>query len=178
MITNYSGRNSFCRQIGDRYLKTFLRDKLLASIRTNSPSIVFDFRYEKFHEKRFLLASLYRQYAEIVSFNRKAPEPFQIYFCNYNSTSYYHQKYSSNINYDENLIIETEKSYMDLFPKEKIVYLSKDATNTMKSYNPDKVYVIGSIIDSGFKEDRFASYSQAKRDGVECLRLPIDENVK
>lgn len=177
-ITNYPGNLSFLRRLDKKHFRDFLRQKLLASIRTDAPSIVFDFRYDTFHDKRYLLPSLYRQYVEIVYSNRMAPEPFQVHFCNYNTDGVFHKTYGKDINFDENLIQETNKSYLDLFPKEKLIYLSKDAGKPMKQYNPEKVYIIGSIIDSGLREDRFASYSQAKRDGIECLRLPIDENVK
>ncbi len=155
-----------------------MRHKLIASIRTNAPSIVFDFRYATFHAKRYLLPSLYRQYVEIVHANRLAAEPFQIHFCNYNKDGPFHKAYSTQISYDENLIFETEKSYLDLFPKDKLVYLSKDASKPLKTFDPNRVYIVGSIIDSGLREDRLASYSQAKRDGIECVRLPLDENVK
>ena len=178
-LTNYPGNFSFLRRLDTNYHKEFLRHKLFASIRTQAPSIVFDFRYDKFLTKRYLMPSLYRQFAEVVHINRTAAEPFQVHFCNYaKETSLFHKLYSSQIKYDENLIFETEKSYLDLFPKEKLVYLSKDASKPLRSFDPERVYIIGSIIDSGLPEDRFASYSQAKQDGIECVRLPIDEHVK
>lgn len=177
-VTNYPGNMSFLRRLDKKFYRDHLRQKLLSSIRTNAPSVVFDFRYQTFHEKRYLLPSLYRQYIEIVKSNRTAAEPFQIYFCNYNKEGPFHKNYSYEINYDENLIQETNQSYLDLFPREKLVYLSKDSSKPMTKFDPERVYIIGSIIDSGLREDRFASYSQAKREGIECLRLPIDENIK
>ena len=48
----------------------------------------------------------------------------------------------------------------------------------MRRYDPERVYIIGNIIDSGDKSDSYASYTQAKKDGIECMRLPIDENIK
>jgi hypothetical protein len=50
---------------------------------------------------------------EIVHANRLAAEPFQIHFCNYNKDGPFHKAYSTQISYDENLIFETEKSYLD-----------------------------------------------------------------
>jgi len=166
------------KRYGLNSYKQFLREKVLCSIRNDSPTIVFDWRYDESHQKPHILPSLYRQFNEIISINRNAPEPFQLHFCNYNSDGIFHKKYAFPLNYDENLVMETSKSYMDLFPKKNLVYLSKDSKKTMKSFDPEKIYIIGSLIDSGLSSDKFASYSQAKKDGIECLRLPLDENVK
>lgn len=98
--------------------------------------------------------------------------------CNYNLDSVFNVKYRDCLELDKNLVNDTAKSYTELFPKEQLVYLSKDSHKTMYKYNPDKVYIIGNIIDSGYQLDQFASYTQAKKDGIECLRLPLDEYIK
>lgn len=79
---------------------------------------------------------------------------------------------------DKNLILETSKCYKEIFPKENLVYLSKDAKKTLYKFDPEKVYIIGNIIDSGNDLDRYASYIQANKDGIQCQRLPIDEYIK
>lgn len=122
--------------------------------------------------------SLYRQYIEIISLNRSSPEPFQIHLCNYDYNSEFHQKYGQFLELDLNLIFETPKSYMDIFPKEKLVYLSKEAKTKMSHYDPEKVYIIGSMIDMGDDKFKYYSYSQAKKDGLRCERLPLDDHVK
>ncbi len=104
--------------------------------------------------------------------------PFQIHFCNYRPGNVFDVKYRDYLEMDKNLIQETSKSYMELFPKESLIYLSKDSQKTAYKYDPEKVYIIGNIIDSGNEKDRYASYTQAKKDGIECQRLPIDEYIK
>ena len=79
---------------------------------------------------------------------------------------------------DTNLVQRTSQSYTDIFPKNKLVYLSKDSKRVMTEYDPEKVYIIGNIIDTACEDDAYASYTQARKDGIECLRLPIDENIK
>lgn len=111
-------------------------------------------------------------------FNRYAKWPFQIYFCNYNEDSAFNQKYRDFIEVDKNLIEATSKSYTEIFPKEKLVYLSRDSQKVLTKYDPNKVYIIGNIIDTGEASDSYASYTQAKKDGIECMRLPLDENIK
>ncbi len=81
---------------------------------------------------------------------------------------------------DANLIFETPKSYLDVFPKKDLVYLSKDADKKMNCFDPNKVYIIGCTISSGAPTDQYlyASYDQAKREGIECLRFPIEKHFQ
>lgn len=41
----------------------------------------------------------------------------------------------------------SEKSYLDAFPKEKLVYLTPHCRNDLVEYNPDDVYIIGAMVD-------------------------------
>ena len=177
-ITNYPGHLTFLKRFGIKDIKAFHRNKVVASIRNDAPHIVFDFRYEYLHTRENLFASIYRQFGEVISTNHKVDEPFQINFCNYNSDGYFNKKYGQNMGIDENLIFETKNSYMDVFPREKLIYLSKAAEKEMEKFDYNKVYIIGCMIDSNIDDCQFASLNQAKRDGIECQRLPLYKYVK
>ena len=41
------------------------------------------------------------------------------------------------------------QNHLDLFPAERMVYLSPDSNNDLQKFNPDDIYVIGGIIDKG-----------------------------
>ena len=43
----------------------------------------------------------------------------------------------------------TEKHQTELFPKERLVYLSPDSKNDLMEFDDDDIYVIGGIIDKG-----------------------------
>ena len=178
VITNYPGRDTYLKRINNTELRRFHRSKVLSSILTDEPSIVFDFRFTSMHTRIEQIKSLYRQYINIISANRISELPFQIHFCNYDLDTEFHKRYGNFLEYDSNLIFETQKSYLDIFPKNKLVYLSRDAKYKMTKYDPDKVYIVGSIIDIGDDRFKFSSYSQAKKDGIRCERLPLDDHVK
>ena len=178
-ITNYLSHSSFLNHLSSNDVQTIRRNKIFASIRNDAPHIVFDFRYESLHTRDHLFASLSKQFNEVISVNKNACEPFQVNFCNYNSDGHFHKKYGQNLGIDENLIFETKSSYTDIFPSEKMVYLSRDAKKPMEKFDPNKVYIIGSLTGMNHNEvHRFASFNQATRDCIECQRLPLEKCVK
>ena len=175
VITNYRGADSFMRNVSNHDMAMFYRSKVAASARTDAPRICLDFRYKMTRD--YVLKSLYRQLVHFIANNRRAVEPFQLHFCNYDTSDTFHSTYAYPLCLDGNLIEYTKQSYMDIFPRKDLVYLSRDAHRPMKAFDPSKVYIIGAMIDNDPKEFRLASYTQAKKDGIECQSLPIDQHV-
>lgn len=68
----------------------------------------------------------------------------------------------------------TEKSYLDLFPKKDLVYLSPDARHY---YHPDDgIPIMGGIIDTTTTAK--LSYRKAKQEDLKVRKLPIDMVTK
>lgn len=178
VVTNYPGRSTFIKRIDTSSQRFLDRCKVLTSIVTNEPSVVFDFRFINLHTRVEVRKSLYREFIEVIHQNRDSARPFQLHFCNYDYESKFHQEFSTMLNLDSNLVHDSSKSYLDIFPKEKLVYLSKDAKRKMTYYDPNKVYVIGSIVDSSRERFIYSSFSQAKKDGIACERLPLDDFIR
>ena len=63
-------------------------------------------------------------------------------------------------------------SYLDLFPREKIVYLTPHCNQVLEGYDPDSVYIVGALVDKTTREP--LSLAKAKRDGVKMRTLPLD----
>jgi Trm5-related predicted tRNA methylase len=154
--------------------KNFYRNRVASSIINNAPRVVFDCRFMNMHTRQESLRSMFRQLTEIIVFNRASFEPFQIYFCNYSTETEFHAKYGKLLGYDENLIFETSRDYTDVFPREELIYLTSDATRSMKKYDSNKVYIIGNIVDNDREKFKFATIEQAKKDQVAFERFSGD----
>lgn len=62
---------------------------------------------------------------------------------------------STNINsrclYDSPYCHATCRSYLDLFPRKRLVYLSPDSPNTMDSFDHQAIYILGGIFQKSNK---------------------------
>ncbi|CAL1544539.1 unnamed protein product [Lymnaea stagnalis] len=67
----------------------------------------------------------------------------------------------------------SEKSYLDLYDKDKLVYLSPDAKQVMTKFDPDAVYIIGAFNDKGIQKP--VSYARAKKQGIKVMKFPLDQ---
>lgn len=70
-------------------------------------------------------------------------------------------------------VVVEEKSYLDLFPKERLVYLSSESENVLESLNQDDVYIIGGLVDHNRLKG--ITHKTALEQGLRHARLPIDE---
>ncbi|XP_054167785.1 mitochondrial ribonuclease P protein 1 homolog [Oppia nitens] len=68
-----------------------------------------------------------------------------------------------------------QQSYIDLFPKDRLVYLTPHSNTALKTYNADDIYIIGGIIDKTYHEP--VSLIKAEKEGIRTARLPIDEYI-
>ncbi len=176
--TNYPGHRTFIKRFNQSDFRELYRSRLLSSIVNGSPSVVLDFRYEKDMRRNEIQKSLYRQLIETIAYNRTTPDPFVLHFCNFCKQSEFNKMFSASLGVDENLIMDTNQSYLDVFPREKLIYLSNDSPNVMRHFDPNKVYIVGALVDRNSNDFKYASYSQAKSDKIHSLKLPIDQHVK
>ena len=63
----------------------------------------------------------------------------------------------------------------EIFPKEKIVYLTSESDNVLEDVVDDKVYVIGGIVDHNRLKG--ITHEDATKRGLYTARLPLDEYV-
>lgn len=116
------------------------------------PHIIIDCGYESYMNMRELhhcCTQLEQGWTE----NRMNVKPLDIIFCNVEEDSTVFKKFRQKIpqvGTKESPVHFTEKHYMDLFPAEKLVYLSPHSEQVMEEYDPNSVYIIGEFKDKGF----------------------------
>ncbi|NXL85353.1 TM10C methyltransferase, partial [Alectura lathami] len=136
--------------------------------------LVFDMSYEKDMSVREV-ANTVRQIVLSEGCNRRSVDPFHIHFCNLKEDSLYHKEFVKHYReaWGKLLVTVTEQCYTDIFPKDKLIYLTADSPKVMKTFDHDKVYIVGSMVDKSIKTG--VSLAQAKRLGLETAALPLEK---
>ncbi|NXJ85557.1 TM10B methyltransferase, partial [Trogon melanurus] len=67
----------------------------------------------------------------------------------------------------------TEESFLDLFPLDVIVYLTPDSENVLEDIDPNKVYVLGGLVDESIHKK--LTLQRAQEQSLQTARLPIRE---
>lgn len=136
--------------------------------------LVFDMSYEKDMSIREV-ANTVRQIVLSESCNRRSVDPFHIHFCNFKDDSLYHKEFIKHYReaWGKLLITVTDQCYTDVFPKDKLIYLTADSPKVMKTFDHDKIYIVGSMVDRSIKTG--VSLARAKRLGLETAALPLEK---
>ncbi|NXY51334.1 TM10C methyltransferase, partial [Ceuthmochares aereus] len=136
--------------------------------------LVFDMSYEKDMSVQEV-ANTVRQLVFSEGCNRRSVDPFHIHFCNFKENSLYHKEFIKHYkeSWGKLLITVTDQCYTDVFPKDKLIYLTADSPKVMKTFNHDKIYIVGSMVDKSIKTG--VSLARAKRLGLETAALPLEQ---
>lgn len=156
----------------------------LAQAQMLEEPIVVDFGFTDelyFHEIRDLSLQFIQLFGLAKQSVYERLPTFNLVFCNVKKPWEENQIFRilKSRNYDVDKILDsgitvTEKSYLDLFPKEDLVYLSPDAPHY---YHPDDgIPIIGGIIDLTTRKK--LSYTKAVAENLEVRKLPIDMVTK
>lgn len=154
-----------------------LYDHRLANAMIYGQPLVLDMGFES-HMAGREISSLAEQVVQAISVNRTDAEPFNLTLCNvdYNYVSMKElQKRMPNIFSSTFPMNISQESYLNLFPRERLVYLSPNARTTLTKYDPDAIYIVGGIVDLGRKEP--LTLAKAKKEKIKMAKLPLDRSV-
>ena len=123
---------------------------------------------------------LAQQLSLLYNWNRyQAKEPFDLYFtnCDLNGPTIESLRHRLPLwsNKEQFFTEFSPKSYVDMFPRERLVLLSPHSKKTMKSFNPDDIYILGGFIDKSYHAP--LTLTKAQDAGIRCLSLPIDDHI-
>jgi Trm5-related predicted tRNA methylase len=67
----------------------------------------------------------------------------------------------------------TRELYIDLFNKDRFIYLTPDSPNEMTHFDHDAIYILGGIYDDENKEP--LTYQKALRQNIRHQKLPLEK---
>ncbi|XP_073442277.1 tRNA methyltransferase 10 homolog C [Dendrobates tinctorius] len=139
--------------------------------------LVFDMAYERYMSPREMENTV-SQLQMCDGFNKSSMEPFHLHFCNLQPNGQYYKELVKRYDgaFDNLMITTTEKSHVDIFPNDQLVYLTADSPNVLKTFEHDKIYIIGAFVDKSQKTG--VSLGNAKRLQLATARLPLDRFLK
>ncbi|XP_055608252.1 mitochondrial ribonuclease P protein 1 homolog [Uranotaenia lowii] len=166
--------NTMFLRIYDTAIDHFHNNKLIQAMRFGQ-NLVFDCSYDEYMNEKEMKNTA-KQLMLCFAINRMHNEPFNIHHCNVNfnkTTMKALQKHLVQIHEPHFPINVSEKSYLDLFPKERLVYLTPHCKNDLECFDPDDVYIVGAMVDKTSQEA--ISLGKAKKQGLRMARLPLDQ---
>ncbi|KAF7411277.1 hypothetical protein HZH66_000173 [Vespula vulgaris] len=170
-------KNTLFLRIYESTLDNFLNLNLSISSMFE-PSIVFDCGYDHVMTN-YEMKNCAKQIVLSFVKNRMHKCPVQLYLCNAPTNSQFMSMLHNlvpNIYNDSFPLNITSKSYLDIFDKDKLVYLTPHCRNEMISYDPDKTYIIGAIVDKTSPQPY--SLAKAKKEGIRMEKLPLDKYLQ
>jgi ribonuclease P protein 1 len=169
-------RNFLFLRLWDRNMNIAMGWKGAQAMQFGQP-LVFDMAYDNYMNSKEMQNTV-SQLLESEGWNRRNVDPFHIHFCNLKVDSAYHRELVKRYGekWDKLLLTATEKSHVDLFPKDSIIYLTADSPNVMTTFKHDKIYVIGSFVDKNMQPG--TSLAKAKRLNLATECLPLDKYLQ
>uniref|UniRef100_A0A8D2DCA3 tRNA methyltransferase 10 homolog C n=1 Tax=Sciurus vulgaris TaxID=55149 RepID=A0A8D2DCA3_SCIVU len=163
-------------RVWDRRINIAMNWKGVQAMQFGQP-LVFDMDFDNYMKPKELQNTI-SQLLESEGWNRRNVDPFHIYFCNLKIDGAYQKELVKRYGekWDKLLLTATEKSHVDLFPKDKIIYLTADSPNVMTTFKHDRIYVIGSFVDKNMQPG--TSLAKAKRLKLATECLPLDKYLQ
>lgn len=139
-------RNSMFHRIYEKQMNCLYNYRLCEAM-LHGQDILIDCSYDG-HMSLKEKTNCAKQLLLMWSYNRVHRDPFNIIFCNVNADGTVFKGLRKTIpTIDEPTFPfnYTSNGYLDLYPREKLVYLTPHCRQELKEYNHDDVYIIGKI---------------------------------
>jgi len=137
-------RNSMFHRIYEKQMNSLYNYRLCEAM-LYGQDILIDCSYDG-HMSLKEQTNCAKQLLLMWSYNRTHKDPFNIIFCNVDREGTVFKCLSKTIPTIDDPTFPlnyTKKSYLDLYPREKLVYLTPHCNEELKEYNHDDVYIIG-----------------------------------
>ncbi|GAB0093466.1 tRNA methyltransferase 10 homolog A [Sergentomyia squamirostris] len=116
-----------------------------------------------------------KQLLRIYTVNRRSESPIPLYFTGLKEEGRIHKTLQRNDGYQNWDVTISYNNFLEVFDKDKIVYLTSDSDNVLDVLEDSYVYIIGGLVDHNSQKN--LCYKIATDRGVRHARLPLNENV-
>lgn len=160
------------RRYGGRASAAVVKERLLEA-KASGPRLCVDLGVADCMTQKET-SRLASQIRRLYGANRRAKKPFWLCLTEFVVGSLiYEECFRMNDGFSNYLMDTTEESYLDLFPSDAIVYLTPDSENVLEDIDPNKVYILGGLVDESIHKK--LTLQRAREQSLQTARLPIRE---
>lgn len=149
------------------------RKQLKSAKMANSPckiGVVIDLSFDELMINKDM-GKVIKQILRVYTENRRATAPMQLHLTSFVGRC--KEEMSKHNGYENWDMHFHATSYLDVFPKEKLVYLSSESDNVINELEQDKIYIIGGLVDHN--SHKGVCHQKAISEGIAHGQLPISE---
>lgn len=164
-------------RIYDQTIDHWNNNKLVRAMQF-SPKIAIDCSYGEFMTPQEA-SNAAKQFMLCFAENRQDDDPFDLHLCNADMDTYSMKvlhKFIPKMHEPAFPMNVHAGNVTDVFPREKLVYLTPHCRTDLATYDEDDVYVIGGMVDKANNEA--LSLAKAKRMGLRMARFPLDRYLQ
>lgn len=121
------------------------------------------------------VAKCVKQLLRIYTMNRRCEKPIPLHFTGIREGGAVERHLQRNDGYQHWDVTFSSDSFLNLFDKDKLVYLSSESDNVLNTLEKDHVYVIGGLVDHN--QHKGHCYTLANEMGIKHARLPLSEHI-
>lgn len=121
------------------------------------------------------VAKCVKQLLRIYTMNRRSERPIPLHFTGIRPGGSVEKHLKRNDGYQHWDVKFSDKPFVDLFERDKLVYLSSESDNVLTTLEKDHVYVIGGLVDHN--QYKGHCHGLASEMGIRHARLPLSEHL-
>lgn len=143
-----------------------------------SPKVVIDCSYGSFMTPQEA-SNAAKQFMLCFAENRQDDDPFDLHLCNADMDTYSMKqlhKFIPKMHEPSFPMNVHEGNVTEVFPRERLVYLTPHCHSDLVAYDPEDIYIIGGMVDKANNEA--LSLAKAKRMGLRMARFPLDRYLQ
>lgn len=121
------------------------------------------------------VAKCVKQLLRIYTMNRRSEKPIPLHFTGIQQGGAVEKHLQRNDGYQHWDVKFSNKPFLDLFDRDKLVYLTSESDNVLNTLEKEHVYVIGGLVDHN--QHKGHCHGLASEMGIRHARLPLSEHI-